>query len=381
MIVPKVDMFVCPMNTPRDTSAVEARLDDDIDPRSVVALIGKTEGTGLHDDWGRTLADLCLHEVLAQRLGIDTDAVREQVVTILSGGCPGVISPHVTVVTQQLTEVQEPRSEKALVVGRARSERITPEEVGRMGQIEKVAQATGEALAGLPGASSEDVHVVMVKAPTLTQVGIEEAQERGRTVVTHDLSIGPHGAMCFSNDASALGVALALGEVPADALSDGAVRRDWHLYSEVAATSCAGDRKDADVLVLANASPSQSELRIGHGVLRELVDAEGIKAALRSAGLEFGCCPSAHDRQQIVQLFIKAIVPGSDVVLGNRVTLLGDRERHNLAKAIGGSIAASVVGRTTLFVSGGESNSHQGPPNGSPVAAVVERSRKPVRVE
>ena len=34
-------------------------------------------------------------------------------------------------------------------------------------------------------------------------------------------------------------------------------------------------------------------------------------------------------------------------------------------------LVASVTGRTTNYVSGGERNSHQGPPGGSIVAAVV----------
>jgi cyanuric acid amidohydrolase len=293
-------------------------------------------------------------------------------VTILSGGCAGVISPHVTVVTRKMVEVDEEPPRKALVVGRGRSERILPEEIGRIGQIRAVAGATEAALAEAGGqAAPGDVHAVMVKGPTLTAQSIADAEGRGQTVVTHDLSIGPSGAMCFANDASALGVALALGEVKEEDLSDDVVRRNWGLYSAVAAASCAGDRHDADVLALANASPSLSQLTVGHGVVRDLVDADGVKDALRSAGLEFSCCPSQGDRERVVQLFMKLIVPGSDVIRGNRVTLPGDHDAFSLAKAIGGTLGASVTGRTTIFVSGGEANSHQGPPDGSPVAAVV----------
>jgi cyanuric acid amidohydrolase len=42
-----------------------------------------------------------------------------------------------------------------------------------------------------------------------------------------------------------------------------------------------------------------------------------------------------------------------------------------LAKAVGGTLVASVTGDPRVMVSGGEQNSHQGPPDGSPVAAVV----------
>jgi cyanuric acid amidohydrolase len=216
-----------------------------------------------------------------------------------------------------------------------------------------------------------EVHAVMVKAPALSQATIREAEERGRTVVTRDLGIGPEGAMCYSNDGSALGVALALGEVPAHALSDEVVRRDWSLYSSVAATSSGGEKRRAEVLLLANRTPTLSTLRVGHALLRDAIDAEGVADALRSAGLGFACRPSDEQRARIVQVFAKYTLPGSDVVRGNRITLLDDHDAYHVAKAIGGALVASVTGTTTAFVSGGERNSHMGPPGANPVAAVV----------
>jgi cyanuric acid amidohydrolase len=189
--------------------------------------------------------------------------------------------------------------------------------------------------------------------------------------VTHDLGIGPEGAICYSNDGSALGVALALGEIESETVSDAVVRRDWGLYSSVAATSSGGERRRAEVLQLANRAPTLSTLRVGHGLLRDAIDVEGVKDALRSAGLAFACCPSDRDRARIVQIFAKYTLPGSEIVHGNRVTLLDDHDAYHVAKAIGGALVASVTGTTTAFVSGGERNSHMGPPGGNPVAAVV----------
>src|SRR5947209_8159878 len=110
MRAPKADMCVCPMRTPSDTSAV-ARLFETgtVDPSTVVALVGKNEGTGLHDDFGRELADLKLREALGKAMGIDRDEVADCVSIILSGGCFGVISPHVTVITQTVVDVPENR--------------------------------------------------------------------------------------------------------------------------------------------------------------------------------------------------------------------------------------------------------------------------------
>jgi cyanuric acid amidohydrolase len=64
-------------------------------------------------------------------------------------------------------------------------------------------------------------------------------------------------------------------------------------------------------------------------------------------------------------------VPGSDLVRGRRITLRDDTIAYATAKAVGGALVASVTGDPRVMVSGGEQNSHQGPPDGSPVAAVV----------
>jgi cyanuric acid amidohydrolase len=51
--------------------------------------------------------------------------------------------------------------------------------------------------------------------------------------------------------------------------------------------------------------------------------------------------------------------------------LLDDHNAYQIGKALGGMLVASVTGRTTNYVSGGERNSHQGPPDGNIVAAVI----------
>ena len=140
----------------------------------------------------------------------------KQVIFVLSGGCPGVITPHIAVVTREWVEVPDggaDSGEKRLVVGRAGSDAMPPEEVGRMGQIRKVAEATRRAMADAGLTDPKDVHLVMVKVPGLTTASIKDAESRGKTVVSHDLTFGPEGAGVYANDAAALGVAMALGEV------------------------------------------------------------------------------------------------------------------------------------------------------------------------
>jgi cyanuric acid amidohydrolase len=376
----RVELFVCPMATPSDTTGLQQLVaSGKIRPDTLVALVGKTEGTGAHDDWGRVWADVVLREWAGRFLGIPADEVAKQVIFVLSGGCPGVITPHIAAVTREWVEVPDRRNEaaknkpqdKRLVVGRAGSEPMPPEEVGRMGQIRKVAEATRRAMADAGLTDPKDVHLVMVKVPGLTTASIKDAETRGKSVVSHDLTFGPEGAGAYANDAAALGVAMALGEVAESSLSDEVVRRDWDLYSEVAMTSSGGEKRHGEVVVFGNSTNSRSQLRIGHAVTRDFIDAEGIRNALRSAGLHFNELPAEADLSRLVHVFAKSVIPGSDQIRGQRITLLDDADAYQIGKALGGMLVASVTGRTTNYVSGGERNSHQGPPGGNIVAAVV----------
>lgn len=372
MKVQRVEMYVCPSATPADTSGLQALADaGKITSDNLVALVGKTDGTGFHDDWGRVWADAALREWTARLLGVPRDEVAKHVIFVLSGGCPGVITPHIAAVTREMVD-GEPTREKRLVVGRAGSEEIAPEEVGRMGMMRKVASATHEAMKDAGIEDPTDVHLVMVKVPGLTVASIKDAESRGQTVVSHDLTFGPEGAGSYANDAAALGVAMALGEVPESRLSDEVVRRDWDLYSEVAMTSSGGEKRHGEVVVFGNSTASASSLVIGHAVTRDFIDAAGVRQALRVAGLRFkDGLPDEADLDRLVHVFAKSVIPGSDQVRGQHITLLDDHNAYQIGKALGGMLVASVTGRTANYVSGGERNSHQGPPGGNIVAAVV----------
>jgi cyanuric acid amidohydrolase len=373
MKVQRVDMFVCPMATPADTSGLQALADSGkIKPDTLVALVGKTEGTGFHDDWGRVWADVALRAWTSGFVGVPVDEVAKNVIFVLSGGCPGVITPHIAAVTREWVDVDAEAGEKRLVVGRAGSDAIAPEEVGRMGMMRKVAAATHRAMHDAALTDPKDVHLVMVKVPGLTTASIRDAESRGKSVVSHDLTFGPEGAGSYANDGAALGVAMALGEVPESSLSDEVVRRNWDLYSEVAMTSSGGEKRHGEVVVFGNSTASVSPLRIGHAVTRDFIDAQGVRNALRVAGVRFNDgLPDEDDLKRLVHVFAKSVIPGSDQIRGQHITLLDDADAYQIGKALGGMLVASVTGRTTNYVSGGERNSHQGPPGGNIVAAVV----------
>lgn len=373
MKAPMAGMIVFPMTSPTDTKGIASAMRDGrIDPQAIVALIGKSEGTGLADDPVRDLAESSLRQVLAEWRGCPREEVDSHVSIIMSGGCYGVISPHVTVVTVDWRDaVAGSLKEPKLVVGRSRSKSFAAEDIGRIGQIQCVSEAVRAAMADAGLTNTRDVKAVLVKGPALSPESVRDAIGRGTSVVSEELSTGRDSAMSYSNDASALGVALALGEVDEALLSDSVVRRDWNLYSSVAMTSCEAGRDRADVLLMGNREGSLSDLRIGNGVTRDLLDLSGVQTALRAAGLDFNELPSNDDRARIVQVFAKLAIPDGDDLRGRYITIQQDDQIHRTAKIIGGVLIACVTGEPMSFVSGGERNTHQGPPGGNPVAAVV----------
>lgn len=374
-LVPVADLHVCPMLNPADTSGLERLLADGVvDPATIVAVIGKSEGTGLPTDYGRLLADSCIRTVLAAARSTSPAAIADEVTIAISGGSPGTVAPHVTVLTQSWVPAGTAPAAPfpgGLVLGRSHTAPIAPVAIGRVAQVCLTADAALLAMSDAGVTDPAQVHAVIVKGPALTAASVAACLDQGVEPVTRDPGSGPMGSMCYSNDAMALGVAVAVGEVDRSRITDATIRRDWSLFSRVAMTSSGGEKRIGEVLVIANRPDSLSRVRAGHGITSALGETDGIKEALRSAGLSFDCCPSASDRERVVQVFAKFTLPGTDRLRGARITLLDDHEAHHVAKAVGGALVTSVTGLVTAFVSGGEANSHMGPPGGNPVCAIV----------
>ncbi len=240
--VQNVGVHRIPMSSPSDVSGIEALIESgDIKPENIVAIVAKTEGNGLVNDFSRGFSELSLKVLLSERMGVSREDVADRISMVMSGGCPGLMSPHFTVFTAEWLDGEE-SADKRLAVGVAYSRDILPEEIGRMGQIEVVAKAVEEATASAGITDSADIHFVQVKNPLLTKPRIADAKARGQTVVTEETGVTYHGSMCYANDASALGVGLGTGEIPRDALTDDMVRKDFSLYSNVSSTSSGGEK-------------------------------------------------------------------------------------------------------------------------------------------
>jgi cyanuric acid amidohydrolase len=363
----KVDVHRIAMASPADGAGLARLIDDGaIDPRTIIATIGKTEGNGGANDFTRALATLSVAKVIGDALGEAPESVAEHIAFVWSGGCEGVLSPHVTVICRD-DRVAADDHDGGLAVSVRRTRALRPEEVGTMAEVEEVATATREAMAELAITDPADVHYVQVKGPLLTPAAIRVAQGRGATVVTTD----PNGSKAYARGATALGVAVALSEVDPARVSDAAITRDSGLFSSVASTSAGGELVACEVILFANSPLATDGLRIGHGVLRDAIDAEGVIACLRSAGLDVSNLADPQERDRITAVFAKATIGPGGEVRGRRTTMLSDAdinyERH--ARAAVGAVIASITGDPAIFVSGG--TEHHGRPGEAPIAAIV----------
>ncbi len=254
-----------PMRHPGDVSGVVALIEAGLDPATIVAILGKTEGNGCVNDFTRAYAVQALSVMLAARLGSTADDVAARIAMVMSGGTEGGLSPHLLVFA--VTETEAPASH-ALAIGAAFTRDFAPEEIGRMAQVAATAEAVRAAMRDAALTDPADVHYVQVKCPLLTSERIAEAEARGATVATHDT----YASMGLSRGASALGVALALGELAAGALSDSVIGQDTALFSGRASASAGVELTRNEIVVLGNSAAWAGDLTIAHAVMRDAID-------------------------------------------------------------------------------------------------------------
>lgn len=357
-----VDVFRIPCHGPGDTGGLDALIvTGQIVAADIVAVIGKTEGNGCVNDYTREYATAALAGCLGRWLDLAPEAVERRVAFVMSGGTEGVLSPHITVFTRKPATAAAPENSKRLTLGIAFTRDFLPEEIGRRAQIDATAQAVQHAMQDGGIVSTEDVHFVQVKCPLLTSSKIAEARARGEATITVDT----YESMGYSRGASALGVAVATGEVAAEAATDAAVLADWALNSTVASASAGIELEHNVVIVLGMSSQASSPFVMAHDVMADAIDAAAVRRALRALDIDEG------KLSRVVNVFAKAEASPNGMVRGQRHTMLVDSDinatRH--ARAATGAVVASVTGHGMVYVSGGAE--HQGPPGGGPVAVVA----------
>ena len=358
-----IEVRKVPLEKVTDASGLEELINKGVfEADEVIAVVGKTEGNGGVNDYTRILADRAFREVLAARGTRSWDEIM-QIPLAWSGGTDATIFARIPADRAPATD--EPR----VSVGVAMSDRMLPEDIGRTAMIEKVAAGVRRAMAVAGITDPADVHYVQTKTPLLTLDTINDAKRRGQTVWTEETL----RSMDLSNGTAGLGIAVGLGEI--EMPSDDQVLTDLSLYSSVASCSSGVELDRAQIVLVGNVRGIGGRYRIGHSVMKDALDMDGIWTAIRSAGLDDLPADCPHPRHldgRLVNVFLKCEADPSGRVRGQRNIMLDDSDVHwhRQIKACVGGVAAAVTGDPAIFVS--VAASHQGPAGGGPVAAIVD---------
>jgi cyanuric acid amidohydrolase len=349
---------------PDDVSGIEVAIEAGrIDPNGVVAVLGKTEGNGLVNDFARGYAALALNLLFQRHLSADRAA---RICLVMSGGTEGGMAPHWVVFERAKGEGA---TGPALAIGRTHTPALAAEHLGRMPQVEMVATAVRAAIADAGIDNPGDVHFIQVKCPLLTAQRIAGAQARGAAVVTADTL----KSMGLSRAACALGVAVALGEAELSRLNDERIGSDWSVWSGRASCSAGVELLGHEIVALGMSAAWGGALAIDHAVMADAIDTEPVRGALGRLGLPAaGQLPPA-ERKRLVAVLAKVEASHDGRLRGRRHTMLDDSDisstRH--ARAFVCGALAGLVGHAEIYVSGGAE--HQGPDGGGPVALIVDR--------
>jgi cyanuric acid amidohydrolase len=357
-----------PMSSPGDVSGLKTLFAaGTVRPADVLAVLAKTEGNGCVNDYTRGYTTFAYQVLLAETLGVGRDEIARRVAFVMSGGTEGVLSPHATVFARSAQGGGPASPQKRLAIGVAHTRDFQPEEIGRVAMVREVARGVQDAMRDARIDEARDVHFVQIKCPLLTSERNDDARRRGHDVVTADT----YESMGFSRGASALGAALALGEVDASRVTDDAVCEDWTLASAVASASAGVELMNCEIIVMGNAPGSGSDLVIGHSVMKDAIDGDAVREALRSAGIAVDGTLTRDAAARVVNVFAKAEADPTGYVRQRRHTMLNDSDINNTrhARAVVGAVIASIVGDPMVYVSGGAE--HQGPPGGGPVAVIA----------
>jgi ring-opening amidohydrolase-like protein len=359
-----VEVAKVELKTVQDASGLEERiLAGQFTADQVVAVVGKTEGNGGVNDFTRLLADHAFRRMLVKH-GTRGEAEVAKVPMVWSGGCDGVITPHATVFARN--DRSGPRDKARLVIGAAMSAELKPEDIGRLRMVEIVAEGVKAAMKNAGIEDPRDVHYVQPNTPLLTIDWVEDAKRRGK-----DVACEVHDSMGVSNGTTGLGIAVALGELPMPRAEQ--ICKDLDLYSSVASCSSGVELTQAQIVLMGNRAGAGGRYRIGHSVMKDALDLDGIYDAIRNAGLELPARPRAEDLGgRLVNCFIKCEADHRGKLRGRRQIMLDDSDvhHHRHSKGAVGGVAAAAIGDPAVFVS--VDAMHQGPHGGGPVIAIVD---------
>ncbi|MDR3495578.1 MAG: ring-opening amidohydrolase [Ancalomicrobiaceae bacterium] len=359
------------MADPGDVSGLRAAIDaGEIDPAAILAVIGKTHGNGLVNDYTRGYLRLSLAHLIAARTGRSAEAVMEATPFIFSGGVEGVLSPHYVVLSA--TDAIEAGEAPSLAIGLAFTPDLMPEDIGRQRQIDLTAEAVERAM-DQGGMAPDDVRFVQVKGPAFGSADIQAAAQRGRPCVQCE----PGKLMAYGRAASALGIARALGEIPFEAATAAALLQDFGLWSGRASCSAGSEVRANEIVVLGLSDAWTGPLTIGTRTMVDALDLGALVQLAEDLGLKPAPQVAAADAARIRACFVKCEPQRDGLIRGRAHTMLndGDIDAQRHIRGAVGALVAGVLNDTALFVSGGAE--HQGSDGGGLVCLIIEQPPAP----
>ena len=241
-------------------------------------MIGKTEGNGGVNDFTRILADQAFRRVLLKHgkrseaeIAQHPDGVVRRLRRRHHAARHGVRAQR-----QDRPGVDKSR----LAIGTALSAELLPEDIGRPAMVEKVADAVKAAMKDAGITDPKDVHYVQTKTPLLTIDSVRDAETRGTrrwparcTIRWACRTAPPRSASPWRSARCTMPKAEE-------------ICKDLDLYSSVASCSSGVELTQAQIVLLGNKAGAGGRYRIGHSVMKDALDIDGIYDSIRDAGLE-----------------------------------------------------------------------------------------------
>ena len=337
-----------------------------IDPKGVIAILGKTEGNGLVNDFARGYATLALESAVpapsAERAG------REDL--------PGHVGRHRRRHGAALDDIRARGRQGSAGSGardrpRPHGGACRPSILAGWRRSRCVAAGVRAAMADAGIGDAADVHFVQVKCPLLTVA----AHRRGRSSQRNRRDRGHaeiHGPVARGQRAGRRGRRLARST--AACVSDADIGSRLDLWSGRASCSAGVELLGHEIVVFGMSHAWSGPLAIDHAVMADAIDIEPVRAALARLGLAAAGQIPAAERERLIAVLAKAEASHDGRLRGYRHTMLDDSDisstRH--ARAFVCGALAGLVGHAEIYVSGGAE--HQGPDGGGPVALIAVRN-------
>lgn len=329
------------MPDPGDASALVAALAAGDLPRDgLLAVLLKTPGNGLTNDWTRALAT---------RVVLGALAPGPQPMILASGGTEGVAMPHLLAIG---TRAGTSPRQGALAVGHGTGPALAAD-AEDMDVARATAAALDVAMSGA-GMAGTDLEVALVKVPLPTPMAFAGTEEAYATLKGR------------RRGAAALGAAAALGEVPWSAIG----RADEAVFGRRTLVAAGTDVAAPEALVLGRAPGWGGSLSVAATMLADMLDAHGAAGLLGRLGLRAAPQLAGADAGRLRALIVKGEMPAQ--LRGARPAALDDSDIHpnrHFRAALSGMLGA-LTGETRVFLSGG--SEHQTPPGGVLLAAIAE---------